>query len=509
MRQLASYSLETSRGDNANLQTTLNIANSWLQGKGELIGTQLSFPDGRNADIERSSVHCAIGQIERIAFSEPIENGVFTTAIEIAEKADVVILSVQLAAESASLTPQWLDVRRPTVVLKVFELPTIWRFRGSELSSKPVQFHGEDGGDRFIQLVWNEKRSVPVVAISTEYGLELHPGISAKLASDLVGVALVAQLDHDAAWRITTEKNKVWSCYGGAIRLYWPGIDAASSPFVHHKLWTPRKLLFGVDSTESAASRIRRHLRRTILSQSAFAVPQHAAFAELRRAHRMEELEALRSKAESESDYRQLADQLFDQLSKSQESIAELVEERDLLRAQNSNLELALRYQQGYVDSDEDSTLEADVEAPPATVEEAVLLASDRFADTLVFGKSAFDGIETLATGAGPPDKLFDYFEGLSSLVEALRKGALGTTIVKWLVDRGIICSGESEKVLNSKTEMARRTWDDGMGGMRQFELHLKPKEGTSPDQCVRVYFEYDESCQKVVVGWVGRHPGT
>ena len=30
---------------------------------------------------------------------------------------------------------------------------------------------------------------------------------------------------------------------------------------------------------------------------------------------------------------------------------------------------------------------------------------------------------------------------------------------------------------------------------------------GTHPDRCVRIYFDYDESTQRCVVGWVGRHP--
>ncbi len=54
---------------------------------------------------------------------------------------------------------------------------------------------------------------------------------------------------------------------------------------------------------------------------------------------------------------------------------------------------------------------------------------------------------------------------------------------------------------------MKARTWDDGAGARREFELHLKPAEGTSPDRCVRIYFDYDETAQRAVVGWIGRHP--
>jgi hypothetical protein len=54
---------------------------------------------------------------------------------------------------------------------------------------------------------------------------------------------------------------------------------------------------------------------------------------------------------------------------------------------------------------------------------------------------------------------------------------------------------------------MRARTWDDGTGRRRQFELHLKPAEGTSPDRCVRIYFEYDDASGRSIIAWVGRHP--
>jgi hypothetical protein len=47
--------------------------------------------------------------------------------------------------------------------------------------------------------------------------------------------------------------------------------------------------------------------------------------------------------------------------------------------------------------------------------------------------------------------------------------------------------------------------WSDGQG-KREFRLHLKPTDGTSPDRCVRFYFEFDEERQITIVGWVGRH---
>jgi hypothetical protein len=35
----------------------------------------------------------------------------------------------------------------------------------------------------------------------------------------------------------------------------------------------------------------------------------------------------------------------------------------------------------------------------------------------------------------------------------------------------------------------------------------LKPSDGTAPDKCVRIYFDWDEGRSKFVIGWIGRHP--
>ena len=131
----------------------------------------------------------------------------------------------------------------------------------------------------------------------------------------------------------------------------------------------------------------------------------------------------------------------------------------------------------------------------------------DRFDATLIFGASVNEGIGTVAPDAGPPDKVLSYLRALSDLTEARRKGALGTTAVKWLGSRGVIASGESETILNSTKEQQARTWEDGAGTKRPFNTHLKPSEATSPDRCVRVYFDYDEERNKIIVGWVGKHP--
>lgn len=129
-------------------------------------------------------------------------------------------------------------------------------------------------------------------------------------------------------------------------------------------------------------------------------------------------------------------------------------------------------------------------------------------ADTLVFGAAVTEGesVGTLAPDAGPPEKVLRYLRVLGEFTKAKRSGPLGTTAIKWLEGRNVTASGESETGRSSQKERQARTWDDGYGGRRFFDWHLKPKDATSPDHCVRIYFDYDEDFGKTVVGWVGTH---
>lgn len=506
MRQLASYSLSTGPGaghPSATLDEVSRHVDEWLASKGKLTapGNQLALYDGRLATVDRSTITSPQGSILELVLTEPTAGGWFRTSIAAAESADTLAVSVGLSAGSSSLSPLSLDVHCPRVVRTLLASPVAWMYGSTRLSAVPVNFSATAGGDAFINAVWNLERSLPLVAVSDEYGAVLHPGIVEALAADLAGLAIVARLDPPASWRITTRKGRVWSCYGSAIRLYWPGIGAAANPY-DYPLWTPIRLLDGVADTETAAGRIRSQLRRRILSQSAFAISESPLFGQIRRAARQQEIAVLQAKVKEDTDYRALAEGYFAELSKVQELNDQREEEVAALKAQISGLQLALKWKDEAPDA-----VEPDVETPPSTVEEAVLIAMDQFDSTLIFGASVNEGIRTVAPDAGPPDKVLSYLKALSSLTEARRKGPLGTTAIKWLGSRGVIASGESETVLNSTKEQQARIWEDGAGTKRPFNTHLKPSEATSPDRCVRVYFDYDENRRKTIIGWVGKHP--
>lgn len=408
MKQLVSYSFEAPIGDPPSCATPADVhgrIDSWLRSKGEPTddGGSVAFRDGRLAQLERMVVISSQGRVTEVVLTEPTPGGWFRTSVGVAEATGLLAVAVHLSAGSSTLAPVHLDVRCPRLVRDLLAAPSPWKYRGTLLTSSPLDFCGEAGGDDFIALAWDSSRSVPLVAVSDEYGSVLHPGIVEALATDLAGLALVARLDPLASWRITRRQQKDWSCYGGALRLYWPALDSGSLPN-KHPLWTPRRLLGGVADTETAAARIRSQLRRRILGQSAFAVSEPTAFAEIRRAARQEELSALRAKATPDVDYKSLAEEYFDRAANAHAELEKRDEEIEALKAKVRSLQYALQWRDEVQDE-----VAPDTDTPPSTVEEAVLVAMDRFDGVLVFGRSVDEGIQTLAQDAGPPDKILSY----------------------------------------------------------------------------------------------------
>lgn len=503
MKQLASYSFDAPSTSGMRACAALDLTDKWLHSKGTLSaeGRSLHLRDGRIAEVARAEVKSSIGCLTEVVVTEPRPDGWFRTTIRVGESEEAVAMSIGLSAASTTLAPVYVDVRCPRLVRDVLAPPSPWRYQGTPVAAAPVEYTRESGGDEFVALAWDPARSVPIVAVSDEYGSVLHPGIVGLLAADLSGLAIVARLDPQASWRVTRRKGKEWSCYSGAIRLFWPGLAVDDSPY-RYPLWTPSRLLASVPDTEAAAERIRRELRRRILGQSAFAVADPPLFVKIRQAAREEELAALRARTTSDAGYKAFAEEYFEALAKANETISERDTEIEELQGKLRGLQYALQSKRG-----EPEELAPDTETPPATVEDAVLIAMDEMKEELIFGSSITEGVKSLAQDAGPPEKILRYLRVLGEFTRARRDGTLGKGTIKWLQERGVTASAESETVRKSREEQQARTWDYGNGERKTFDMHLKPSDATAPDRCVRMYFEYDETRQVTVVAWVGRHP--
>ena len=511
MRIVASYRLTLSAATPDDVHQVYDDAvdkrNRWLRSKGTIdtasTPPRLKLPDGRVAEYKEESVAFESLRLNSCEITEPAGAGQFRTAIDVSRDDSTAELACQLAVRGvpSRIGPVRFDAKCPNVVHRIVSANVGWAAGGVPLSLHPQNYVGAYGGRGLCSLIWSKTRHLPIIVVSDHEGLILHPTLPARLAWDLCGLALVATTDGAASWEVTRKRGREWSCYHGAVRVYWPMSDVVGNAPEMHPLWTPQKLLHGVSGTLAAVARLRRQLRRRVFGLSTFAHPHRTLGDTIRKEARERQLGQLRRAAEETGEWEALATEYAreseDKGDRLEEAEAEIMD----LKVQLSNLQQSLQWKHtgGEEVSPDDSV-------PPITVTEALEQAREKHDAYLLFGNDVDRGIRGLSDDAGPPAKILRYLDGLSEMTKERLQGNLGNQPVSWLKERGFAASGEGEVVRNSRIAMEARTWNDGRSS-REFTLHMKPAEATSPDRCVRIYFDFDEELRKTVVAWIGRHP--
>ena len=487
-------------------------AEDWLRWKGaQDVSTgqrKIRYTDGRVAEFIGEYIENDSGTLASFVLHEPIDGGQFETQLDIAASSEGSVFFCQLRTESneAALVPTPFEARCPHVVREIVRIGG-WTSGSSLASGNKLSCIGREQGEQLISDIWNPGRGLPVVVVSQLEGSGIKANLSQELAYDLAGLAMVVEIDDETSWLLSETKGRDWSCYGGAVRLYWPFKGTPDDPY-RHPLWTRTKLHWGGVDSFIAAKRVQSRLHRWVFSQSTFQ-PQPSVIVRIREQYLTEQ----QSLARDADDYLELASlievenrnlkQTNEDYEEQVRGLQDLIED---LRARNRELTISRLYEDGTAEGasaePEDNLWMNEDEV----VDDAVDYAMD-LCQNLMFGSDVELGVYGLAPQAGPPRKILRYLQVLETMTQKLNEDTLGMPIRHWLTEQGISVSGESETTGGSAVQMSKRTWDDGFGNKRTFEYHLKPNEGTSPDRCVRIYFEYDKASQKTIVGWIGRHP--
>jgi hypothetical protein len=507
MRKVVGYAFQRTLKSPAEARTCFTSIDTsiedWLKSKGQLaIATGVfAFDDGRSGAYSCTRSHVEGASLVEHLLHEPTDSGPIQTDVRLGLKGSNVLVYCELRAGAPLnwVGPVALDIRCPKVVRSILDTCNDWKLGEVVLSTKPFKFFGAQDALTLDAVIWHPDRNLPVVCISQDQDGPLTGDLAERFAADLSGLAIVALTDADAAWTLTKTRGKEWSCFNGAIRLYWPKVGNGTGP-LDHPLWTKHSLLTSSASAELASHKIRQQLRRRILGLSAFSVNEPADLRHIRETFRAKKAEKERAELQNNADFEQLADSYAKENDDLKQRLGSSELEIDDLRLQLGNLQGALQWKQ---------TTEAEIapesELPPTTIAEAIDRARQSL-DRLYLGKDVDSGVATLSPDAGPPDKVLDYLKALQKMAQAQSAGPLGVTQVQWLKDIGVHASRESETIRNSDKEMRKRIWH-GLNGRQKFETHLKPNDSISPNKCVRIYFDFDHKSTRVVVGWIGRHP--
>ena len=501
MRLVAKFQFTTPSESDAVAQLVNGVLDKWSGSKFEKEddGSVVIRQSGAPAVFDRSADEVEDKRRNTFTVLEPIDGGELQTDVDVLVDQKRTSFRCKLSvASDGGIIPTGVALRPPRFVREIVGLGMPWTIgvEGERVFGRHFDVDVEDVPE-LEQLIFAPQRRLPIVIVSDLDGETLAGDIQERLGQDLCGLAHTVRLSHEAAWELTRNRGREWSCYNGAIRLLWP-FRSNSQDYRVHPLWTLDSLL-RTDTAVQARERLRGIIGGRILEASTF-VADDSVFHDFEVAKLRRAADQVRAVAQGDGDMHALADAYATENDALRARVDAQDKEIAILHGNIEALTIALR--SATYASESETT-----EAPPQTITEAVAAARRKLHGRVVIACETDTDIEDLNPSAGPPDKILRYLLTLGELADALSVGPLGQSVPIWLRARNVECSGDSEtfKVSDKGKRFRTRLVE---GEAVECEFHAKPSEGVSPDLCVRIYFATGTEAPFVKVGYIGRHTG-
>jgi hypothetical protein len=311
--------------------------------------TFVSKTGGKTGTVLQAVFSNEQGDLREIILEEPTtDDHIFRTALRVVRTSLRVVVYLTLAARNVHsiIRPGFVVPRCPQIIHAIRALRRDWHLGDAKLGHIGVTALTEEAdGIALASTIQSTRRTMPIVAVSVFDGEEPWDGLSGRIARDLSALATVVTLSEDASWSLTGELGKQMSCFGGAVRLYWPLVRTASHARVAGRVWTPDRL-DQMDWDGNGEDRLRTQLRYTVMSAAALGVEPPFEIREIRtyRARmRVRQLEAQGQSAEE-----------------ALELLREFDKENDALREENRALQQAIAQMKGGYQAPQDAEGDGD-----------------------------------------------------------------------------------------------------------------------------------------------------
>lgn len=512
--EITSSDLKTSSGLSAEVVKTVS---SWISEWYSIRkAIQISFPVTggsvspaykHDLSVTRDSSHDPSVSHTIITWSYPDENDgnlYWHTRIEIGEFGGLVEFSLQLFLESLQylIAPVEFDLRRPRVVATLLRKFDCF-CDDARLSLEPSEINAESVEKFAGTRLFSAKRRLPIVLVSRTAASGKCLVNPSELADSLAGIAETYYLaDKWAAFKLTDVVGKLYACFNGAVRVYWPDFDLVES--LNSPVYIPEKLT-------QIGRKLSDILFRQMAAISAFRYvtgPVTTDARERLQEEHQQETEKLKAAASDRGDLSALLDIADKENADLRRQNKELSESNESLKASldvaHQNFR-AIRQTQTEADIGGAEIVSEASSEEPRSVEDSVLAARNDFKDTLVIQDSAQESAKDSA------------FMQHKKVYQALL--AMNEVCISWRQSRktrspmGTFEQAFSEKGFiyksrESVTSTSRWSHEYEMvykGERVSIEPHLALGKG-GPDTCLRIHFYADELEGKFVVAHVGRH---
>jgi hypothetical protein len=418
---------------------------------------------------------------------------------------------VNIDSRSFKILPPHLTIKRPRIVCDLLSHLNC-QSGGFSLSVLPT-FISTLELDIFIQILLSNSRRLPIVLFSLDKFSE-RPLADPDLTQDLLaGLAHVFVLkDKWTSFALTEKIGRQFSCFGGAIRIYWPNLSLSNSPSDHPLILPQQIESFGGQSNNFPVELF--NVIRPIstfrfvlgsITRSAAAIIEDEG---------KQELEALKEEARRNKDNDALLELADEEIRTLKTSSDVLKYQLRGLEDQNQilNQELAIAKQNiaainAFKELPTSKTVPTSAQEETAieSIARAVMLARDRLSDTLIFLETAFESAAD--SPYDQPERAYEALEAMDEVCKLWRNSLHNKESIGSL-EENFKRLGFAFKAHESDTSTTR--W--GGEYRAQYEgksvpitSHLALGKG-GPNSCLRIHFYMDKKKQKFVVAHVGRH---
>lgn len=477
---------------------TIDVAGALVNGEAILTPTH-----GHQLSIRtHASQQADIGQLTDIRWCHPDQYDQslgWVTSLSLLRQGERLLVSIEVAVTGLQLViaPASIKLGSPRVVRDISQLRSV-SLGGHPYNVTPELIGAEDV-DALVGKLLDTSRPYPIVLVSRRLPDDFPLVDAGDLAERLAGAAKVYELsDKWAGYRLTEELGKPMSCYGGAIRLYWPGFHAEADPHLH-PLWMPWQL-----KDAGTSERSLHHLCNMIFDAAAFRHVEPTAISRVRLAAEREAREAARS-SNSRSD-EELIDDLIrmeQKLKDAEAARAELVEENRTLRENTA----ALTAYPAWTTETATPTSAIEVVAdakPLASVAEAVRRA-ETVAGSVRYLPSAHASAED--SPYKQPERVAQALSALEEVAAiwatTIETGRAGRPIRELFKQRGFDYSDDVSQTSKGKWGDEYETVYDNQKLDIAPHITLGAKQA---DTCISIHWAWHRAEKVALVAHVGRH---
>ena len=421
-------------------------------------------------------------------------------ALSLLRQGGELLLSIEVAVTGLQLViaPATIKLGSPRVIRDIARLRSV-RLGGLPYSLTP-ELVGAEHVELLVSELTDSNRPHPIVLVSRRVQDDLPMISSNELAERLAGVAKVYELaDKWAAFRLTEEVGKPLSCYGGAVRLYWPRFNGQVDPFTH-PLWMPWQFK-DADATERTLGQ----LCNMVFDAAAFRHVEPSSILRVRSTAEREAREAARSGGAKSED--ELLNDLVDmeqKLKAVEVANAELLRDNKTLRENAAALVAHSAWMNTAPTSQAQAQAGSFEPVVPASVAEAVRQA-EATSQNLRFLPSAHSS--AFASPYKHPERVLEALAALEEVAsiwaETIGSGKAGGSVRQLFKARGF-------DYADDVSQTSRGRWGSEYSATykgQEFDISPHITLGAKqPDTCLSVHWAWHKDEKVVLVAHVGRH---